>query len=73
MKGKAAMKTDNLKTTLDPTKQEARWDKDGTHQMLHAVSPELCTAKSTLEEVSGRPQEVLKKIIITILRFFKLK
>lgn len=59
MKGKAAMKTDNLKTTLDPTKQEARWDEDGTHQILDAVTPELCTAKNTLEEVSGQPQEVV--------------
>ncbi|KAK1339286.1 hypothetical protein QTO34_019967 [Cnephaeus nilssonii] len=71
MKGKAAMKTDNLKTTLDPTKQEARWDKDGTHQMLHAVSPELCTAKSTLEEVSGRPQEEVdfRETIMKMLGF----
>ncbi|EPQ12560.1 hypothetical protein D623_10027147, partial [Myotis brandtii] len=71
MKGKAAMKTDNLKTTLDPTKQEARWDKDGTHQILDAVTPELCTSKNTLEEVSGQPQEEVdfRETIIKMLGF----
>ncbi|CAK6432003.1 unnamed protein product [Pipistrellus nathusii] len=71
IKGKAAMKTDNLKTTLVPTKQEARWDKDGTHHMLHAGTPELCTAKSTLEEVSGRPQEEVnfRETIMKMLGF----
>ncbi|XP_059522157.1 uncharacterized protein LOC132216682 isoform X2 [Myotis daubentonii] len=71
MKGKAAMKTDNLKTTLDPTKQEARWDKDGTHQILDAVTPELCTEKNTLEEVSGRPQEEVdfRETIMKMLGF----
>nr|KAF6387682.1 hypothetical protein mMyoMyo1_008141 [Myotis myotis] len=70
MKGKAAMKTDNLKTTLDPTKQEARWDKDGTHQILDAVTPELCTEKNTLE-VSGRPQEEVdfRETIMKMLGF----
>ncbi|XP_016079265.1 PREDICTED: coiled-coil domain-containing protein 170-like [Miniopterus natalensis] len=56
MKGKAVMKTDNLKTTLELAKEEARWDKDKAHQMLDAATPELCTA-DTLEEVSGPPQE----------------
>uniref|UniRef100_G1PZA9 Coiled-coil domain containing 170 n=1 Tax=Myotis lucifugus TaxID=59463 RepID=G1PZA9_MYOLU len=71
MKGKTAMKTDNLKTTLDPTKQEARWDKDGTHQILDAVTPELCTSKNTLEEVSGQPQEEVdfRETIIKMLGF----
>ncbi|ELK35546.1 hypothetical protein MDA_GLEAN10003122 [Myotis davidii] len=71
MKGKAAMKTDNLKTALDPTKQEARWNKDGTHQILDAITPELCTAKNTLEEVSGRPQEEVdfRETIMKMLGF----
>ncbi|KAF6130866.1 hypothetical protein HJG60_007834 [Phyllostomus discolor] len=57
MRGKAVMKTGNLKTPLDSAKQEASWDKDKARQMVDAVTPELCTAKSTLEDVSGRPQE----------------
>lgn len=51
MKGKAVMKKDNLKTTLDSTNQEVRWDKKRAPQMLDAVTPVLCKANSTLEEV----------------------
>ena len=58
MKEKAVVKTGNLKTPLDSAKQEASGEKDRAHQTVDAVTPELCTAKSTLEEVSGRPQEV---------------
>ena len=58
MKGKAVMKTDNLKTTLRSAKQETRGDKEKVHQLLDAVTPELCTAKSTLDKVPGQKQEV---------------
>lgn len=51
------MKTDNLKTALDCAKQEARGDKEKVHQLLDAVTPELCTAKSTLDKVPQQ-QEV---------------
>ncbi|XP_036887642.1 coiled-coil domain-containing protein 170-like [Sturnira hondurensis] len=57
MRGKAVVKMGNLKTPLDSAEQEASWDKDRAHQMVGAVTPGLCTAKSTLEDVSGRPQE----------------
>ncbi|KAM8783509.1 uncharacterized protein V5649_013727 [Rhynchonycteris naso] len=57
MKGKAVMKTGDLKTTLDSAKQEARWDKEGAHQILDAVTSEPRTARSTIEEVPGQPQE----------------
>lgn len=56
MKGKAAMETD-LKTTVDSDEQEARWEKK-IHQMLETATPELSTAKSTLEEVPGKQEEV---------------
>lgn len=68
MKGKAVRKTDNLKTTSDSAGQEARWDKERAHQTLDSPPPEVCTAKSTLEEVSGQQQEV--RFLITILRLF---
>lgn len=67
MRGKAVVKTGNLKTPLDSAKQEASWDKDRAHQMADAVTPELCTAKSTLEDVSGRPQEVFKHLLLLSL------
>ena len=57
MEGKAVMKAENLKTTLDSAKQEARGDKEKVHQMLNAVTPELCTAKNMLDKVPGQ-QEV---------------
>lgn len=57
------MKTDNLKTTLISAEQVARWDKERGHQMLHAVTPELCTAESTLKKASGQ-QEVFKKLLL---------
>uniref|UniRef100_A0A8C0C3W4 Coiled-coil domain-containing protein 170-like n=1 Tax=Balaenoptera musculus TaxID=9771 RepID=A0A8C0C3W4_BALMU len=57
MKGKAVMETD-LKTTVDSAEQDVRWDKERAHQMLETVTPELCTAKSTLEEVPGQQEEV---------------
>ncbi|XP_069343657.1 coiled-coil domain-containing protein 170-like isoform X2 [Eulemur rufifrons] len=57
MKEKAVMKTENLKATLDSREQEVRSDKDRAHQMLDAVTPELSTAQSTLEEVSGQEQK----------------
>nr|KAF6485591.1 hypothetical protein HJG63_010736 [Rousettus aegyptiacus] len=71
MKEKAAPKTDNWKTTLNSAKQEARWDKDKAHQMLDTVTPEPCTTKSTLEEVSGRQQEHVdfRETILNMLGF----
>nr|XP_045378049.1 coiled-coil domain-containing protein 170 isoform X3 [Camelus bactrianus] len=65
MKGKAVMETD-LKTALDSAKQEARWNKERAHPMLETVTPELCTAKSTLEEVPG--QEKLADFRETIMK-----
>ncbi|TKC50829.1 hypothetical protein EI555_020429, partial [Monodon monoceros] len=56
MKGKAVMETD-LETTVDSAEQDARWDKERAHQMLETVTPELCTAKSTPEEVPGQQEE----------------
>ncbi|XP_041613729.1 coiled-coil domain-containing protein 170-like [Vulpes lagopus] len=56
MEGKAVMKAENLKTTLDSAKQEARGDKEKVHQMLNAVTPELCTAKNTLDKVPGQQE-----------------
>ncbi|XP_030711075.2 coiled-coil domain-containing protein 170-like [Globicephala melas] len=58
MKGKAVMETD-LETTVDSAEQDARWDKERAHQMLETVTPELCTAKSTLEEVPGQQEELV--------------
>lgn len=49
MKGKA-METDLKNYTVDSDEQEARWDKKKIHQMLETATPELSTAKSTLEE-----------------------
>ncbi|XP_023382531.1 coiled-coil domain-containing protein 170-like [Pteropus vampyrus] len=71
MKEKAAPKTDNWKTTLNSAKQEARWDKDKAHQMLDTVTPEPCTTKSTLEEVSGRQQEHVdfRETVLNMLGF----
>ncbi|VCX24035.1 unnamed protein product [Gulo gulo] len=71
MKGKAGMKTDNLKTTLHSAKQEARGDKDKVHQLLDAVTPELCTAKSTLDKVPGQQQELsdFRETIMKMLGF----
>lgn len=57
MKGKAVMETD-LETTVDSAEQDARWDKERAHQMLETVTPELCTAKSTPEEILGQQEEV---------------
>uniref|UniRef100_A0A673U894 Coiled-coil domain containing 170 n=1 Tax=Suricata suricatta TaxID=37032 RepID=A0A673U894_SURSU len=56
--GKAVMKTDNLKTTSDSAKKEARGDQEKVHQMLDAVTPEPCTAKSTLDNKVSGQQEV---------------
>nr|XP_055160273.1 coiled-coil domain-containing protein 170-like isoform X4 [Nyctereutes procyonoides] len=56
MEGKAVMKAENLKTTIDSAKQEARGDKEKVHQMLNAVTPELCTAKNTLDKVPGQQE-----------------
>ena len=56
MKGKAVMETD-LKTTVDSDEQEARWDKKKIHQVLETATPELSTAKSTLE-VPGKQEKV---------------
>ncbi|XP_019649501.2 uncharacterized protein LOC100467721 isoform X4 [Ailuropoda melanoleuca] len=66
MRGKAVMKTDNLKTTLDSAKQEARGGKEKVHQLLDAVTPELCTAKSTLDKVPQ--QQELSGFRETIMR-----
>ncbi|XP_014639772.1 PREDICTED: coiled-coil domain-containing protein 170-like [Ceratotherium simum simum] len=68
MQGKAVMKTDKLKPTLDSAEQDTRWDRERAHQVLDAVPPELCTAKSTSEEVSGQQElvdfrETIKKIL----------
>ena len=57
MKGKAVMETD-LKTTVDSDEQEASWDKKKIHQVLETATPELSTAKSTLEEVPGKQEKV---------------
>ncbi|XP_007460135.1 PREDICTED: coiled-coil domain-containing protein 170-like [Lipotes vexillifer] len=67
MKGKAVMETD-LKTTVDSAEQDTRWDKERAHHMLETVTPELCTAKSTLEEVPGQEElvdfrETIKKML----------
>ena len=51
------METD-LKTTVDSDEQEARWDKKKIHQVLETATPELSTAKSTLEEVLGKQEKV---------------
>nr|XP_044629665.1 coiled-coil domain-containing protein 170-like isoform X4 [Equus asinus] len=71
MKGKAVRKTDNLKTTSDSAGQEARWDKERAHQTLDSPPPEVCTAKSTLEEVSGQQQEFVdfRETIMKMLGF----
>nr|KAF6501072.1 hypothetical protein HJG59_008053 [Molossus molossus] len=50
VKGKAVMKINNLKTTLDSAKQEARWDKDRAHQMVDAVTPELAQQRIHLKK-----------------------
>ncbi|XP_052503338.1 coiled-coil domain-containing protein 170-like [Budorcas taxicolor] len=70
MKGKAAMETD-LKTTVDSDGQEARWDKKKIHQMLETAAPELSTAKSTLEEVPGKQEELVdfRETIMKMLGF----
>ncbi|XP_028351790.1 coiled-coil domain-containing protein 170-like isoform X1 [Physeter macrocephalus] len=70
MKGKAVMETD-LKTTVDSAEQDARWDKERAHQMLETVTPELCTAKSTLEEVPGQQEELVdfRETIMKMLGF----
>ncbi|XP_053529179.1 uncharacterized protein LOC128628569 [Artibeus jamaicensis] len=54
MRGKAVGKSGNLKTPLDSAKQEASWDKDRAHQVVDAVTPGLCTAKSALENIVVR-------------------
>nr|XP_023483659.1 coiled-coil domain-containing protein 170 isoform X3 [Equus caballus]XP_023483661.1 coiled-coil domain-containing protein 170 isoform X3 [Equus caballus] len=71
MKRKAVRKTDNLKTTSDSAEQEARWDKERAHQTLNSAPPEVCTAKSTLEEVSGQQQEFVdfRETIMKMLGF----
>ncbi|KAB1277564.1 Coiled-coil domain-containing protein 170 [Camelus dromedarius] len=61
MKGKAVMETD-LKTALDSAKQEARWNKERAHPMLETVTPELCTAKSTLEELADFRETIMKML-----------
>ncbi|KAB0407353.1 hypothetical protein E2I00_001560, partial [Balaenoptera physalus] len=70
MKGKAVMETD-LKTTVDSAEQDVRWDKERAHQMLETVTPELCTAKSTLEEVPGQQEELVdfRETIMKMLAF----
>ncbi|KAI5946384.1 Coiled-coil domain-containing protein 170 [Manis javanica] len=62
LKGKTVMKTDNLKTTLISAEQVARWDKERGHQMLHAVTPELCTAESTLKKASGQQEDLSRRV-----------
>ncbi|XP_020734868.2 coiled-coil domain-containing protein 170-like isoform X4 [Odocoileus virginianus] len=70
MKGKAAMETD-LNTTVHSDEQEARWDKKKVHQMLETATPELSTAKSTLEEVPGKQEELVdfRETIMKMLGF----
>ncbi|KAF4017562.1 hypothetical protein G4228_009111 [Cervus hanglu yarkandensis] len=70
MKGKAAMETD-LNTTVDSDEQEARWGKKKVHQMLETATPELSTAKSTLEEVPGKQEELVdfRETIMKMLGF----
>ncbi|XP_061037468.1 uncharacterized protein LOC133084715 [Eubalaena glacialis] len=70
MKGKAVMETD-LKTTVDSAEQDVRWDKERAHQMLETVTLELCTAKSTLEEVPGQQEELVdfRETIMKMLGF----
>uniref|UniRef100_A0A8B9XH49 Coiled-coil domain-containing protein 170-like n=1 Tax=Bos mutus grunniens TaxID=30521 RepID=A0A8B9XH49_BOSMU len=70
MKGKAVMETD-LKTTVDSDEQEARWDKKKIHQVLETATPELSTAKSTLEEVPGKQEKLVdfRETIMKMLGF----
>ncbi|KAM9713475.1 coiled-coil domain-containing protein 170-like isoform 1-T6 [Dama dama] len=70
MKGKAAMETD-LNITVDSDEQEARWGKKKVHQMLETATPELSTAKSTLEEVPGKQEELVdfRETIMKMLGF----
>ncbi|KAB0375091.1 hypothetical protein FD755_013583 [Muntiacus reevesi] len=70
MKGKAAMETD-LNTTVDSDEQEARWNKKKVHQMLETATPELSTAKSTLEEVPRKQEELVdfRETIMKMLGF----
>ncbi|XP_044780791.2 coiled-coil domain-containing protein 170 isoform X2 [Bubalus bubalis] len=70
MKGKAVMETD-LKTTVDSDEQEARWDKKKIHQVLETATPELSTAKSTLEEVLGKQEKLVdfRETIMKMLGF----
>ncbi|XP_060030839.1 coiled-coil domain-containing protein 170-like [Erinaceus europaeus] len=65
IKGETIMKTDNLKTTYDSTEQQARMEEERDHQTLDVIS-EVCTAKTTVEEVSG--QEELANFQETILK-----
>lgn len=68
--GKAVMKTDNLKTTSDSAKKEARGDKEKVHQVSDAVTPEVCAAKSTLDKVSGQQELTdFREIIMKMLGF----
>ncbi|XP_012633146.3 coiled-coil domain-containing protein 170-like isoform X2 [Microcebus murinus] len=70
-KEKAVMQTENLKATLDSGEQEVGSDKERAHQMLDAVTPELSTAKGTLEEVPGQEQKLadFRETIMKMLGF----
>uniref|UniRef100_A0A287AT97 Coiled-coil domain-containing protein 170-like n=1 Tax=Sus scrofa TaxID=9823 RepID=A0A287AT97_PIG len=61
MKGKKVMETD-LKITLDSAEQEAKRDKERAHQMLETITPELCTAKSTPEELVNFRETIMKML-----------
>ncbi|XP_054986464.1 coiled-coil domain-containing protein 170-like [Sorex araneus] len=70
MRGKTLMKTDNLRTASDSAKHEERMVKEKNQQVLKASSPELCPAKSSLEEVSGKQELVdFQETIMKMLGF----
>ncbi|XP_004477400.2 coiled-coil domain-containing protein 170-like isoform X1 [Dasypus novemcinctus] len=76
MKEKAVMKTDNLKTTLDSAEQEqeAQPDIEPAQQMLNAATHVLSPAKSTLQYVPGREQELVDfRETITKMLGFNMK
>uniref|UniRef100_A0A8D2AF13 Uncharacterized protein n=1 Tax=Sciurus vulgaris TaxID=55149 RepID=A0A8D2AF13_SCIVU len=70
MKEKVVMNTDDLKAASDSAEQEARADKERARQMLDSVTPELSTAKNTLE-VAGQEQELgdFRETILKMLGF----
>uniref|UniRef100_A0A452UCA9 Coiled-coil domain-containing protein 170-like n=1 Tax=Ursus maritimus TaxID=29073 RepID=A0A452UCA9_URSMA len=65
MRGKAVMKTDNLKTALDCAKQEARGDKEKVHQLLDAgarAAPGLQGQHLESSKLSGFRETIMKML-----------